>query len=50
MCGSIVDIQSPVAEIRPGKKIELECGPMPNLDGRPAEHRWRPLINAAKLG
>jgi len=31
MCGSMVDIQSPTAEIRRGKKEELECGPMPNL-------------------
>ena len=34
MCRSMVDIQSPTAEIRPGKKKkkeELECGPMPNL-------------------
>ena len=30
MCGSMVDIQSPTAEIRRGKK-ELECGPMPNV-------------------
>jgi len=30
MCGSMVDIQSTAAEIRPGKK-ELECGPMPNV-------------------
>jgi len=36
MCGSRVDIQSARAEIRRGKKkrrkkIELECGPMPNV-------------------
>ena len=33
MCGSMVDIQSPTAEIRRGKerKKELECGPMPNV-------------------
>ena len=38
MCRSMVDIQSPTAEIRRGKKKEeeerkkeLECGPMPNL-------------------
>jgi len=31
MCGSMVDIQSPTAVIRRGKKIELECGPMPNM-------------------
>ena len=30
MCRSMVDIQSPTAEIRRGKK-ELECGPVPNL-------------------
>jgi len=36
MCGSMVDIQSPTAEIRQGDKKEerrngmkLECGPMP---------------------
>jgi len=27
----MVDIQSPTAEIRRGKKEELECGPMPNV-------------------
>ena len=31
MCGSMVDIQSETAEIRREEKIELECGPMPNL-------------------
>jgi len=32
MCGSMVDIQSATAEIRRVcKKIELECGPMPNV-------------------
>ena len=34
MCRSMVDIQSPTAEIRRGKKKkkkELECGPMPNV-------------------
>jgi len=30
MRGCIVDIESPTAEIRRGK-IELECGPMPNV-------------------
>jgi len=27
----MVDIQSAAAEIRRGKKKELECGPMPNV-------------------
>jgi len=27
----MVDIQSPTAETRRGKTIELECGPMPNV-------------------
>jgi len=31
MSGSMVDIQSPTAEIRQGKKKEVECGPMPNV-------------------
>ena len=35
MCGSMADIQSAMAEIRREKnekrKIELECGPMPNV-------------------
>ena len=46
----MVDIQSPTAEIRRGKKEELECGPIAQRDGRPAEYRWRPLFNAAKFG
>jgi len=31
MCGSMADIQSAAAEIRRGKKEELECGPMPSV-------------------
>jgi len=31
MCESMADIQSATAEIRRGKKIELECGRMPNV-------------------
>ena len=33
MCRSMVDIQSAAAEIkrRKKRKIELECGPMPNV-------------------
>jgi len=46
MCGSMVDIQSPTAEIRRGKKEELEMWVNAQPDGRPAEHRWRPLFNA----
>ena len=30
--------------------LRLECGPMHKPDGRPAEHRWRPLFNAPKFG
>ena len=41
MCGSMADIQSATAEIRRGKKIELECGPMPNV--------MAALFNAAVL-
>ena len=59
MCGSMVDIQSLTAEIRRGKKKERrrrkkqdETRMWANAqpDGRPAEHRWRPLFNAAKFG
>jgi len=48
----MVDIQSPTAEIRRGKKEEEELEMWVNAerDGRPAEHRWRPLFNAAKFG
>ena len=52
MCGSMADIQSAAAEIRRGKKKKKEeertrmwANAQP--DGRPAEHRWRPLFNAA---
>jgi len=31
MCGSMIDIQSATAQIRRGKKTELECGPIPNV-------------------
>ena len=53
MCGSMVDIQSPTAEIRRGKKEEEEQTRMwanVQRDARPAEYRWRPLFNAAKFG
>ena len=55
MCRSMVDIQSPTAEIRRGKKEsrkkkELEMLANAQRDGRPAEYRWRPLFNAAKFG
>jgi len=51
----MADIQSVTAEIRRGekerKKIELECGSMPNVMVvlPSAEYRWRPLFNAAKF-
>jgi len=63
MCRSMVDIQSATAEIRPGKKKKLECGPMPNvmvalpniggaLCSTPQTladaHYWMPCSNAAK--
>ena len=51
MCRSMVDIQSPTAVIRRGKKEEeLEMWANAQRDGRPAEYRWRPLFNAAKFG
>ena len=30
--------------------IQLEMWADAHRDGRPAEHRWRPLLNAAKFG
>ena len=50
MCGNMTDIQSATAEIRRGKKEELEVWANAQRDGRPAEYRWRPLFNAAKFG
>jgi len=47
MCGSMVDIQSPAAEIRRGKKEVLEMWANAQRDGRPAQYRWRRLFNAA---
>ena len=32
------------------KNKELEMWANAQRDGRPAEHRWRPLFNAAKFG
>jgi len=49
----MADIQPPTAEIRRGKKKKEEQTRMwanAQPDGRPAEHRWRPLFNAAKFG
>ena len=40
-----------IASLISGKPSELECGPMPNvMVALHAEHRWRPLFNAAKFG
>jgi len=52
MRGSMADIQSAAAEISRGKKkkTELEMWANAQSDGRPAEHRWCPLFNAAKFG
>jgi len=57
MCGSMVDIQSATAEIRQGKKEErrkkqykTRMWANTKRDGRPAEHRWRPLFNTAMFG
>jgi len=33
-----------------GKYNQLEMWANAQRDGRPAEHRWRPLFNAAKFG
>jgi len=46
---SMADIQSATAEIRRGKKKELEMWATAQPDGRPADYRWRPLFNAAKF-
>jgi len=32
------------------KQNKLEMWANAQRDGRPAEHRWRPLFNAAKFG
>jgi len=51
MCASNIDIQSPTAEIRRArKKDRTRMWANVQRDGRPAEHRWRPLFNAAKFG
>ena len=35
---------------RYSNQIELEMWGNAQRDGRPAEHRWRPLFNAAQFG
>jgi len=52
MCASMADIHAETAEIRRGKKRRTTGRMWANAqrDGRPAEHRWRPLFNAAKFG
>jgi len=55
MCGSMADIQSAAAEIGKEKKKKEEeertrMWTNAQPDGRPAEHRWCPLFNAAKYG
>jgi len=39
MCGSMADIQSVMAEIKRGKKEELEMWANAQPDGRPVEYR-----------
>jgi len=53
----MVDVQSPTAEIKRGKKKKkeeekqkLEMLANAQRDARRAECRWRPLFNAAKFG
>jgi len=54
----MADIQSAAAEIRRGKKKKKEeerrrkkkMWANAQRDGRPAEHRWCLLFNAAKFG
>ena len=36
------------AILKINNKLEMWANAQP--DGRPAEHRWRPLFNAAKFG
>jgi len=52
MCRSMAEIQSSIAEIRREKKKDRRTSmwAYAQRDGRPAEHRWRPLFNAAKFG
>jgi len=50
MCTSMADIHSATAEIRRKNKKELQMWANAQRDGRPAEHRWRPLFNTAKFG
>jgi len=52
MYQSMVTIQSPTAEIRRGKRRRRRTRMWANAqpDGRPVEHRWHPLFNAAKFG
>jgi len=49
----MVNIQSATAVIRREKRYktgQLKMWVNAQRDGRPAEYRWRPLFNAAKLG
>jgi len=46
----MVDIQSATAEIRRGKKKELECGPMPNVMAALPNIDGALWFNAAKFG
>jgi len=50
MCVSMADIQPAMAEVRWGKKEELEVWANALCDGCPAKYRWRPLFNATKFG
>jgi len=49
MCGNMVYIQSATAEIRRGNKERTRMWANTKRDGRPAEYRWRPVLNVAKF-
>ena len=45
-----VSRDSHTQHVKTAKKSQLEMWANAQRDGRPAEHRWRPLFNAAKFG
>ena len=47
MCEGTVKIQSAAADNRRGKKERTRMWANAQRDGRPVEHSWRPLFNAA---
>ena len=47
---SLITISNSYSKIKTEETLRTRMWANAQPDGRPAEHRWRPLFNAAKFG